>query len=254
MNMRKASIVCGLWVAAALLFNAGIYVVQGPSKALDFLTGYLIELSLSVDNVFVFLVIFSHFKVPLPQQSTILFWGILGAQVMRAVLIFTGVALLSKFHWLVYVLGLFLILTGLKVFSQKEQLAVEDSRILKFCQKLFPKLSKFWIVLLVIEFTDLVFALDSVPAVLAITTDPFIVWTSNIFAILGLRSMYFVLAGVMPLFHYLHYALGVILVFVGLKMLLEHYISIPNLWALAFTASTLLICVLFSWRFPPKKV
>ena len=243
-----------LWITLALLFNAGIYFYQGPTKALEFLTGYLIELSLSVDNLFVFLLIFSHFKVPAAEQSRILFWGVLGAQLMRLVFILIGIALLQKFHWLVYILGFFLAAGGIKLLIHKDQEDAGESPIIRFCQKWFPQLSRFWLVLLIVELTDVVFAVDSVPAVLAITKDPFIVYSSNVFAILGLRSLYFVLAGIMPLFRFLHYGLGVILVFVGLKMLLEHYISVPIVWALAFVAATLTISVLSSLLFPPKKV
>jgi tellurite resistance protein TerC len=253
MNVRKALGLSLMWVVLALIFNAGIYVVQGPSKALEFLTGYLVELSLSVDNIFVFLLIFSYFKVPPKDQAKILFWGILGAQLMRGIFIFLGVALLNKFDWLMYGLGAFLVFTGVKLFIEKDkEVHPEQSTVLKITKKYFPNLSQFWIVLIMIETTDLIFAMDSIPAILAITKDPFIVYSSNIFAILGLRAMYFALAGLLQMFHHLHYALGVILTFVGLKMLLEHYVQIPIALALAFIAITLLVSVVTSLLLPRK--
>lgn len=256
MKMQKAVTVSLLWVVAALLFNAGVYYYQGQTKAIEFFTGYLIELSLSVDNIFVFLLIFKYFRVPPDEQPRILFWGILGAQLMRAIFIFAGIGLITKFHWIIYIFGLFLAVTGLKLFFEKDkEVSPEDNPILKLCRRFFPNLSRFWTVLIVIEATDLVFAVDSVPAVLGITHDPFIVYTSNIFAILGLRAMYFVLAGIMPMFHLLHYGLGAILVFVGLKMLLEHYIQVPIAVALGFIVVALTTSIVGSYfiKPPPKK-
>ena len=253
MNVNKALWVSFFWVAAALLFNAGIYVCQGQQKAMEFLAGYLVELSLSVDNIFVFLLIFAYFKVPLQEQSKVLFWGVLGAQLMRAVFIFLGVALLNHFQWLMYIFGAFLVFTGFKLSLEKEkEIRPENNLVLKASKKFFPGLGKFWIVLIVIETTDLVFAVDSIPAILAITKDPFIVYSSNIFAILGLRAMYFALAGLMRLFHHLHYALGAILVFVGIKMLLEHYVHIPIAAALGFIGIALSMAISSSLLFPKK--
>jgi tellurite resistance protein TerC len=235
MKMSKAISLSFLWITLALVFNAGVYHYQGPEKGLQFLTGYLIELSLSADNVFVFLLIFNYFKVSAAQQLKILFWGILGAQVMRGVFIFAGIALINKFIWITYIFGLFLLVTGIKLFFEKDKdIHPENNFILKLCKTHCPGLSQFAIVLIVIETTDLVFAVDSIPAVLAITTDPFIVYTSNIFAILGLRALYFVLAGAMPLFTYLHYGLGAVLAFVGGTMLIERHVHIPLLVTLGF--------------------
>ena len=247
MTVSRALIASGAWVLAALIFNAGIYFYQGHVKALEFLTSYCLELSLSVDNVFVFLLIFSYFKVPLARQSRILFWGVLGAQLMRLAFIVAGIALLNKFQWVIYIFGAFLVFTGIRLFDEKDQdIAPEHNPVLRTIKKFFPSLSQFWIVLIVIEITDLIFAVDSIPAVLAITKDPFIVYSSNIFAILGLRAMYFALAGCMHLFHHLHYALGAILVFVGLKMLLEHYVPIPVALTLGFIAAALAVSVMTS--------
>lgn len=253
MNVNKALKESLMWVLLALVFNAGIFVWQGQQKAMEFLAGYLVELSLSVDNIFVFMLIFSYFKVSHTDQKKILFWGIFGAQLMRGIFIFLGVALLNKFGWLMYILGAFLMFTGVKLFTEKEkEVNPEDSVILKVVKKFCPNLSQFWIVLIVVEVTDLIFAVDSIPAILGITKDPFIVYTSNIFAIIGLRAMYFALAGIMPLFHHLHYALGIILTFVGAKMILEHYVHIPIYIALGFIAGTLIISVVTSKLFPPK--
>lgn len=255
MNIARALVLSGMWVALALLFNAGIYFYQGPDKALQFLTGYVIELSLSVDNIFVFLLIFNYFQVPLAEQSKVLFWGVLGAQFMRLVFIVLGLALLAQFQWVIYVFGAFLMFTGVKLFIEKDkQMDFEGNSVLKGLKRFLPSLSKFWIVLIIVETTDLLFAVDSVPAVLAVTKDPFIVYTSNIFAILGLRSMYFALAGCMPLFHYLHYGLGAILVFVGFKMLAEHYVHVPLAATLGFIALALVVSISVSLVFSKKKM
>jgi len=244
MKLSRALTISGIWIALALLFNAGIYFVHGPDKALQFLTGYVIELSLSVDNIFVFLLIFSYFQIPPERQSKILFWGVLGAQLMRLVFIMAGIALLNKFHWIIYIFGGFLVFTGIKLFLEKDKkVDPEKNPILKVIRQVFPRLSQFWIVLIVIETTDVIFAVDSIPAVLAVTKDPFIVYTSNVFAILGLRAMYFALAGLMPLFHHLHYALGIILTFVGFKMLSERFLEIPLPLTLGFIAAVLAVSI-----------
>jgi tellurite resistance protein TerC len=230
-----------VWVVLALLFNVGVWHFAGSQKALEFFTGYLIEKSLSVDNIFVFALLFSYFAVPLKFQHRLLFWGILGALVMRAVMIGAGVALISKFAWIIYVFGAFLILTGIKmVVKREEEIHPERNPVVKWFKKLMPVTSDYredkffvrenglrmatplFVVLLLVEFTDLIFAVDSIPAIFAVTRDPFIVYTSNVFAILGLRSLYFALAGVMDRFHYLKLGLGVVLTFVGVKMLLAH--------------------------------
>lgn len=243
-----------IWISLALAFNAGVYYYQGQQKAMEFLTGYLIELSLSVDNIFVFLVIFKYFKIKGEEQQKILFWGVLGAQFMRLIFIFAGIALLNKFHWLIYILGAFLVFTGVKLLLDKDKESDPDNEpVIKLVRKLFPKLSTFWMVLIVVEVSDLIFAVDSIPAVLAITKDPFIVYTSNVFAIMGLRSMYFALAGTMDKFYLLHYALGIILTFVGLKMVSEHFFHVPIAVALGFVVTMLVGAVVLSLLFPKRK-
>ncbi len=248
-----------------MIFNAGIWHWRGHDKGLEFLTGYLVELSLSVDNLFVFLLIFAYFKVPAQYQHKVLFWGILGALVMRAVFIGAGIALIQKFHWIIYVFGAILVISGLKMaFEKDKEVHPEKNPVLRLFRRFMPvtgeyhegrffvKREKLWlatplfIVLLMLETTDLVFAVDSVPAVLAITTDPFIVYTSNVFAILGLRSMFFALAGVMKLFHYLHYGLAAVLVFVGGKMLLAGFYKIPTLASLLVIIGLLAVAVVAS--------
>lgn len=231
-----------VWIILALVFNAGIWYYFGEIKAVQFLTGYIIEKSLSVDNIFVFILIFSAFAVPAQYQHKVLFWGILGALVMRAIFIFAGVALISKFHWIIYVFGIFLIYTGYKIAKEKgTKVNIDNNPLLGFVRKVIPftndyRGDKFFIkeagkrmatplflVLVLIEFTDLIFAVDSIPAILAITTDPFIVYTSNVFAIMGLRSLYFALAGSLKYFTYLHYGLAIILIFVGVKMIISDF-------------------------------
>ena len=245
-KMKEALTTSAIWIALAMLFNVAIYFWMGEKKALEFLTGYIIEKSLSVDNIFVFIMVFSYFNVPSLHQHKILFWGIIGALIMRAIFIFAGVALITKFHWMIYVFGLFLIVTGIKMAFQKDKkIEPEKNPVIRLFRKLFPVTdsydgSKFltkingknfatpmMIVLIVIETTDLIFAVDSIPAILAITDDPFIVYTSNVFAILGLRALYFALAGIMQLFHYLAYGLSAVLVFVGAKMMLVDVYKIP---------------------------
>lgn len=264
-KIKEALAWSAFWIALALLFNLVIYFWRGPETALEFLTGYLIEKSLSLDNLFVFLLIFSYFRVPPLYQHKILFWGILGALIMRAVFILTGITLIQEFHWVIYIFGGFLILSGIKMGLQKDkEIHPERNPVLRLFRRFMPvtdsyKDNKFFIkragrylatplfvVLLVIETTDVIFAVDSIPAILAITLDPFIVYTSNVFAILGLRALYFALAGLMRLFHYLHYGLSAILVFVGVKMLLVNIYKIPVALALAVIASILLISVIAS--------
>jgi tellurite resistance protein TerC len=254
-----------IWITLALLFNLGIYFWRGPDPALEFLTGYLIEKALSVDNIFVFLLIFSYFDVPLLYQHKVLFYGILGALIMRAVFILMGITLIQKVHWVIYVFGGFLILTGIKIALEKEkEIRPERNPVLRIFRRFMPvsdhyendkfftrKEGRFlatplFIVLLVVETTDIVFAVDSIPAILAITLDPFIVYTSNVFAILGLRALYFALAGMMRLFQYLHYGLSAILVFVGVKMLVASVWKIPIGIALGVVAGILLISVVTS--------
>jgi len=241
-----------VWITLAMAFGTLIYYWKGSEKAIEFLTGYVIELSLSVDNLFVFILIFSYFRVPQAYQHKVLFWGILGALVLRIIFIFAGVALLTKFHWLIYVFGAIIIFSGIKMLFQKDKkLEPDKNPIIRLVKKLIPVTNNYhedklfvriakgvwsatplFIVLVFVEITDLIFAVDSIPAILAITTDTFIVFTSNVFAILGLRSLYFSLAGMINLFRYLHIGLSFILIFIGLKMVLSDIYKIPIEYAL----------------------
>lgn len=261
-----------VWVALALLFNAGVWHYAGSPKALEFFTGYLIEKSLSVDNIFVFALLFSYFAVPLKYQHKLLFWGILGALLMRAVMIGAGVALITRFSWIIYIFGAFLILTGIKmIVKREEELHPERNPVVGAFKRLMPVTSGYregrffvrengvrmatplFVVLLLVEFTDLIFAVDSIPAIFAVTTDPFIVYTSNVFAILGLRSLYFALAGVMDKFHYLKVGLGVVLAFVGVKMLLAHSpYELDTLVSLGVIVTVLAVSVVASWLRPKR--
>jgi len=251
----KAVWVCAAWVITALLFNAGVLFFQGQQKALEFLTGYVIELSLSIDNLFVFFLIFSHFRVEPSGQSRILFWGVLGAQLMRAIFILGGVALLQSLSWVVYAFGVLLVFSGLKLFLNKNKTINFDQNILlRFFKPFIPgNLSSFLIVLIAVELADLIFAVDSIPAVLAITKDSFIVYSSNIFAILGLRAMYFVLSSFIDKFQYLHYTLGIILVFVGTKMLCDHIWHMPVGYALGFIVLVLSVFAFMSFFINKRK-
>ena len=270
-KVREALAWTGFWIALALLFNAGVYYFEGTQKALEFLTAYLIEKSLSVDNIFVFLMVFSYFGIPPKYQHRVLFWGIIGALIMRAAFILVGVALIERIHWIIYVFGAFLIFIGIKMALEKEkEIHPEKNPVLKYFRKIMPVTKEFvghdfftkkgtrwaatplFVVLLVIESTDVVFAVDSIPAVLAISHDPFIVYTSNVFAILGLRALYFAIAGVMQLFHYLNYGLAFILVFVGIKMILADFYKLPVSAALGVIAGVLAISVIASLMFPKK--
>lgn len=271
-SIKEALLWTVFWIALALLFNVGIYFWAGTEPALEYLTGYLIEKSLSMDNLFVFLMIFTYFGVAPRYQHNVLFWGILGALIMRTLFIMAGITLITRFHWVIFVFGAFLVYTGIKLaFQQDEDIDPEKNPVLKLVrrfvpvtpnyveQKFFVKQAGRWlatplfVVLVVIETTDVIFALDSIPAILAITTDPFIVYSSNVFAILGLRALYFALAGIMRMFHYLHYGLSLILVFVGVKMLLSDVIHIRPLWALGAIGSILLISILASVFFAPPE-
>ena len=240
-SLRESITWTCVWVALALVFNAGVWHFMGPQKGLEFFTGYLIEKSLSVDNVFVFALLFTYFAVPPVYQHKVLFWGIIGALVMRAIMIAAGAALIANFAWIIYVFGAFLIATGIKmIVKRSEEIHPERNPVVRLFKRFMPvtdcyrdgsffvkengvrMATPLFVVLLLIEFTDLIFAVDSIPAIFAVTTDPFIVYTSNVFAILGLRSLYFALAGVMHQFHYLKVGLGAVLSFVGVKMLLAH--------------------------------
>ncbi len=270
-RVKEALLWSLFWILLAFAFNILVYYLYGSEKALSFLTGYLIEKALSVDNLFVFIMIFQFFGIKQAYQHKVLFWGILGALLMRALFIAMGITLISKFHWIIYLFGGFLIFTGYKMISKNnENVHPERNVILRLFTRFFPvsnkldesrffvrednrrKATALFVVLLVVETTDVIFAMDSIPAILAITTDPFIVYTSNVFAILGLRSIYFALAGVMQLFHYLHYGLSAILIFVGLKMIISEFYKFPVFAALGLVAGILIISIIASILFPPK--
>jgi len=266
-----------IWIALALLFNILIYYWKGQEVALQFLAGYLIEKALSIDNIFVFLLVFQYFNVPARYLHRILFWGILGAIIMRALFIGAGIALVTRFHWIIYLFGGFLVLTGIKMAFQKDKaLHPESNPVLRIFRRFFPVSDQYdggkffirreagpasastlvatplFIVLLFVEVTDVIFAVDSIPAVFAITLDPFIVYTSNIFAILGLRALFFVLAGMMEKFHLLQYGLSAILVFVGVKMLISGIYPIPTGTSLGVLGILLTISVVASLIWPAK--
>lgn len=264
-SMKEAGIWTAVWISLALVFNVVIYFWQGQTPALEFLTGYLIEKALSVDNLFVFALIFAMFAVPGKFQHRVLFWGVLGALIMRGIFIAAGAALLERFHWLIYVMGAFLIFTGIKLALQKEtEIHPDRNPLVRLVSKIFPVTKTYHgesffvrvngaltatpllIVLLIVESTDVVFAVDSIPAIFAVTRDPFIVYTSNVFAILGLRSLYFLLAGALDKFHYLKPALAVILSFVGLKMLVSTFVKIPVGVSLGVIATLLIVAVIAS--------
>lgn len=270
-TVRHALLLSLAYVILALIFAAGMFTFVGEAEGYQFLTGYLIEKSLSVDNIFVFVLIFSHFAVPPQYQYRVLFWGILGALVLRATLILLGAAVLDAFHWVIYVFGAFLIITGIKMLvTVGEEPDIENNRIVSFMRRNFSVTDTFvgskffvrqngirymtplFVVLILVEITDVVFALDSIPAIFAITTDPFIVYTSNVFAILGLRSLYFALAGIIHRFHYLKYGLSLVLVIVGLKMVLNAWFGskvIPTELALLVTAALIAGSIFFSmWK------
>ncbi|MFN8477902.1 MAG: TerC family protein, partial [Kouleothrix sp.] len=282
-SVKEATIWSVVWISLALVFNAGIYffwqqlvptsAYSNSDAALSFFTGYLIEKSLSVDNIFVFVLIFSYFSVPPQYQHRILFWGIIGALLMRAALILVGATLIKEFHWIIWVFGAFLIFTGIKMaFHKNEELHPEQNPLIKLFRRLMPVTNTYegsrffvrqagklmatplFLVLLMIESTDLIFAVDSIPAIFAVTQEPFIVYTSNVFAILGLRSLYFLLAGVMDKFYYLKLGLSVVLTFVGVKMLMPDLSAlltgisykIPTLVSLGVVAGILIVAVIAS--------
>jgi tellurite resistance protein TerC len=267
---REAAIWSVVWVTLASLFAGLVFYYQGSTRGLEFVTGYLIELSLSVDNLFIFLLIFSYFKVPSKFQHRVLFWGVMGALVMRLTMIFVGAALIDRFHWIIYIFGVFLVYTGIKMFRQEDlDLQPEDNPVVRLVTRYIPithhyEEQKFFtrvngkltgtlllLVLVIVEVTDLVFAVDSIPAIFAITTDTFIVYTSNVFAILGLRSMYFLLAGVVEKFQYLKMGLAIVLTFIGVKMLVTAVdVHIPIWISLAFVAVVLLGSVAASLIWP----
>jgi tellurite resistance protein TerC len=281
-SVREALIWSAIWITLALGFNAGIYFgwIGGYASdlreraAFEFLAGYLVEKSLSVDNVFVFALIFTYFHIPAKYQHRILFWGIIGALIMRAILIFAGIALIQRFHPVIYLFGAIVIFSGIKMWaSGTPKVDPEHNRVLKLVRRFFPltqqlegqkffvreanglSMTPLFAVLVFIEWSDVVFAVDSIPAILAISQDPFVVFTSNVMAMLGLRSLYFALAGIMQRFHLLHYGLSVLLVFIGLKMVLSDFIKVPILISLSVIAFILVVSVGASVMLPkPVKV
>ncbi|MGE5343717.1 MAG: TerC family protein [Candidatus Omnitrophota bacterium] len=272
-KLREALLWTVMWIAVALIFNLGVYLMKGPEAGTNFFTAYLLEKSLSMDNIFVFLLLFTYFKVEEIYQHKVLFWGIIGAVVFRGIFILMGVVLIQKFHWIIYVFGAFLVITGIRMFFKSEEdIHPEKNPMLRLASKLFPTKKEFvngkffvrengirmatplFIVLLVIESMDIVFAVDSIPAVFGVTYDPFIVFSSNIFAILGLRALYFVLAGVIRLFEDLHYGLALILFLIGVKMLVSSYYKVPTALMLIVIALILVGSILVSlMRRLPKR-
>ncbi len=271
-SIREAALWSTFWVALSLLFNLGIYLLVGREPALEFLTGYLIEKSLAVDNLFVFVLIFSYFRVPAEYQHRVLFWGILGALVMRGAFILAGTYMLQHYGWVVYVFGALLVITGIRLAVRDED-AIDPahSRVLRLARRVLPvtvgfrgsrffvreqgrfQVTPLFLVLLLVEVSDLIFAVDSIPAIFAITLDPFIVYTSNVFAILGLRSMYFLLAGVIDRFVYLRFALAFILVFVGVKMLIEEVVHVSTAVSLGVIGAALAVGIVVSLRARPRE-
>jgi tellurite resistance protein TerC len=270
--VKEALKLVGFWVALALAFNILIYFLRGPDQAVQFITTYLIEYSLSIDNLFVFLAVFTYFAVPREAQRKVLLWGILGAILFRGIFIFAGIALIEKFHFLLYVLGVLLLYTGLKLFRQKkEEVHPEKNPLVRLAQKLvrtvpeyhgtqfFIRIQKYlyvtplMLVLISIETMDIMFAVDSVPAVLGITLDPLIVYTSNIFAILGLRALFFAISGLFYLFQYLLHGLAIVLVFIGVKMLISGFYEMPVFISLGVIAVVIFGSILISILFPKKK-
>ncbi len=265
-KVREALIWSAVWICLALLFDLGVYVLVGHEKALNFLTGYLVEESLSVDNLFVFLLIFTYFSVPAAYQHRVLFWGILGAVFMRGIFIVTGLTLLTRLHWIIYIFGAFLVYTAVRLaFNKGEgEIRPEKNPVLRLFRRFVPLTKRYHgqhflvkgrrrrlatpllMVLVVIETTDIIFAMDSVPAVLSITQDPFIVYTSNIFAVMGLRSLYFALAGVIEKFYYLSYGLATILAFLGVKMIISDFYKMPVTISLGVVIGILAIAALAS--------
>lgn len=271
-STKEAAIWTGVWMALAMAFNAGVYFMMGKNPAMEFLTGYLIEYSLSVDNIFVFIMLFSYFAIEPLYRHRVLFWGIIGALVFRATLIGVGAALISRFHWVMYIFGIFLLFTAAKMAFSKEDGEPDPDRnpVVNLFKKFFPVTEKFdgerffthvagstkkvatplFVCLLVIETTDIMFALDSIPAIFAVTTDTFIVFTSNVFAIMGLRSLYFLLDGIMGLFRFLKYGLTVILGFIGLKMLVSEFVHITTPVSLGVVIGVLAVSILLSLVIP----
>jgi tellurite resistance protein TerC len=271
-SLKEAGAWSAVWVSVALLFNVVIWQYAGPQVGLEFLTGYLVEKSLAVDNIFVIAIIFSYFAIPAKYQHRVLFWGIIGALIMRGAFIAAGSYMLKEWHWIIYVFGALLLITGIKMAVKRdEEFDVESNPVMKLARRFIPLTHKldgqrFWTVengkrvatplflaLLLVEFADLVFAIDSIPAIFAITDDPFIVYTSNVMAILGLRSMYFLLAGIVHKFVYLKLALALVLVFVGGKIMLIDVFKVPTVVSLAVIASLIGGAVALSLLRPPPE-
>lgn len=272
-SIKEAAVMVSAWISLALLFGAAIWLFEGPRHALEFYTGYVLEYSLSIDNMFVFIMIFGYFAVPNELQPKVLLWGILGAVAMRFLFIFVGVQLISAFAWMIYVFGALLIITAIKMLMQKEDDKFDPSQsfILKVFKKIMPIKTDYhgenffikdnakWFAtplfaaLLVIEMSDVIFAIDSIPAILGITQDTFLVYSSNIFAIIGLRSLYFLLSGMAGKFPYLKYGISVILFFVGVKMIISHFVKIPVPASLGIITFILAVSMLASKFFPPKE-
>ncbi|HMS66360.1 MAG TPA: TerC family protein [Ignavibacteria bacterium] len=271
-EIKEALIWSAIWILLALAFNVFIYYDMGEQKALEFLTGYLLERSLSIDNIFVFVLLFSYFKVPKIYQHKVLFWGVLGALILRGILIAIGAVMVAKFAWIIYIFGGFLVVTGFRMAVQNDEgIEPEKNIVVRTFRKLFPVTPDYHgdkfivnidgrnfatpllVVLVAVEFADLVFAFDSIPAIFAVTTDTFIIYTSNIFAILGLRTLYFAIAGIIDKFHYLKIGLSMILVFIGFKMLIIDLYKIPIQFSLAVIALILIASVVFSLVFPLKR-
>jgi tellurite resistance protein TerC len=270
-SIRESLTWTAVWIFIALMFNIWVYHSMGEQKGLEFFTGYIVEKSLSIDNIFVISLIFTYFKVPTQYQHRVLFWGVLGALFFRIIFIFAGVALIQRFTWMIYVFGVFLVYTGLKMLKDEEKhLDIDSHPVVKFIKKFCRISSQFngdrftvvkdgvksftplFLVLMMIESTDIIFAFDSIPAILAITPDPYIVFTSNVFAILGLRSLYFALNGIMEMFEYINYALSGILVFVGIKMIASYKYHIPTIVSISVIFSFILISIIASIYFPKK--
>ncbi len=271
-KIKEAIIWSFIWISLALIFNYLVYLWFGKVKAIEFLTAYVIEKSLSVDNLFVFIMIFSFFNIKGEYQHKILFWGILGALIMRIVFIFAGIQLIQNFHWIIYVFGAFLIYTGIKIpFEKDKKIELDKNPLVRLFKKFMPVTNELYgdkffvkikaktfatplfIALIIIEFSDLIFAVDSIPAVLAISDDVFIVYTSNVFAILGLRALYFALVGMVSYLRYLKFGLAAILVFVGIKMCISGFYKFPILWSLLIIISFLIISMIASLIIVDKK-
>jgi tellurite resistance protein TerC len=270
-SIRESLTWTGVWIFIALMFNVWVYYSMGQQKGLEFLTGYIVEKSLSIDNIFVISLIFSSFKVPAQYQHRVLFWGVLGALFFRIIFIFAGVALIQRFTWMIYVFGIFLVYTGFKMLKEQDKhIEIDSHPVVRFLRKFCRISSDFngdrftvvkdgvksftplFLVLMLIESTDIIFAFDSIPAILAITPDPYIVFTSNVFAILGLRSLYFALNGIMEMFEYINYALAGILMFVGFKMIASYKFHVPTAISISVIFSLIIISVVASIYFPKK--